>query len=266
MPQEEEILGKAYDSRLMRRLIKYLNPYKWQVVVAIVLAIVTAALGPLRPYLTQVIIDKHIVTGNMNGMWLLIWILVASMILQALAQYALAYLTQWIGQRTIYAIRTQLFQHLQKLALRFFDKNPVGRLVTRLTNDVEVLNDMFSSGVVMIFADLFIIASIIAYMLYISWDLALVTFSCLPLLVLATAIFRKKVRAVYREVRLQVARMNAFMNEDVTGMNTVQLFHQEDRMFSQFKNINRSYTDANVKSIFYYAVFYPGVELISALA
>src|SRR5579883_1409162 len=130
MPQEEEILGKAYDSRLMRRLIKYLNPYKWQVVVAIVLAIVTAALGPLRPYLTQVIIDKHIVTGNMNGMWLLIWILVASMILQALAQYALAYLTQWIGQRTIYAIRTQLFQHLQKLALRFFDKNPVGRLVT----------------------------------------------------------------------------------------------------------------------------------------
>src|SRR5690242_12958093 len=125
MPQEDEILGKAYDSRLMRRLMKYLSPYKWPVVGAIALAIVTAALGPLRPFLTQVIIDKHIVTGDLQGMWLLIWILVASLIVQALAQYALAYLTQWIGQRTIYAVRSQLFGHLQKLALRFFDKNPV---------------------------------------------------------------------------------------------------------------------------------------------
>jgi len=266
--QEEEILGKAYDARLMRRLIRYLKPYKWGVIGAIALAISAAALGPVRPWIIQNIIDNYIAapTAPQHGFGMLIMFLAGSLVLQALSQYALTYVTQWIGQHTIYDIRVQLFRHLQTLALRFFDRNPVGRLVTRLTNDVEVLNDMFSSGVVMIFADVFVIVWIIVFMFSISWDLSLVTLSCLPLLVWATAVFRKKARAVYREVRRQIARLNAFMNEEITGMNTVQLFHQEDRLFGQFKEINRAYADANIKSIFYYALFYPGVELISAVA
>ncbi len=266
--QEEEILGKAYDARLMRRLIKYLKPYKWPVIGAIALAIGSAALGPVRPLIIQNIIDKYFKTTGVEpgGMSFLLALLAGSLVLQAIAQYALALLTQWIGQHTIYDIRAELFKHLQKLALRFFDKNPVGRLVTRLTNDVEVLNDMFSSGVVMIFADVFVIIWIIVFMFSISWDLSLVTLSCLPLLAWATALFRQKARAAYRDVRKHVARLNAFLNEGITGMNTVQLFHQEERMYGQFKDINRSYTQANIRSIFYYALFYPGVEIISSVA
>lgn len=264
MAQEEEILGKAYDSRLMRRLLAVLAPYRWGVVGAILLAIGTAALGPLRPKLAQIAIDKYIVPGDLSGLPLMLTLLGASLVLQAAAQYALQYVTQRVGQRAIFDIRMRVFDHIQKLALRFFDKNPVGRLVTRLTNDIEVLNEMFSSGIVMIFADLFVIIWIVVFMFTISWDLALVTLACLPLLIWGTAIFRKKVRETYRDVRTQVARMNTFMNEDVTGATTVQLFHQEKRMFDQFKKINRAHTDANIRSIFYYAVFYPGVETVSA--
>lgn len=265
MAQEEEILGKAYDSRLMRRLLRVLKPYRWGVAGAIALAIGTAALGPMRPKLTQIAIDQYIIPGAWDGLPWMLFLLGASLVLQAAAQYALAYVTQLVGQRAIFDIRMQVFEHMQTLALKFFDRNPVGRLVTRLTNDIEVLNDMFSSGVVMIFADVFVIIWIIAFMFSISWDLALVTLASLPLLIWGTSIFRRKVRETYRDVRVQVARMNTFMNEDVTGMTTVQLFHQEKRMFEQFRSINREHTDANVRSIFYYAVFFPGVEIISAL-
>lgn len=266
MANEEEVLGKAYDARLMRRLLKYLKPYRWQVTAAIVMTIVMSALGPARPYLTKIAIDDHILKNDMSGLEVIIALILGSVIIQAIVQYAQAVGTQWIGQRTIYDLRIELFSHLQRLPLQFFDRNPIGRLVTRLTSDIEVLNELFSSGIIMVFADVFVLIWIFIFMFATSWKLALVVSIVFPLLLIATAIFRKKARESYREVRLLVARMNAFLNEHVSGMITVQLFGRESHTYKQFDTINRDHADANIKSVFYYAVFYPAVEFFSALA
>lgn len=264
--EEDEILGKAYDSRLMKRLLLYLKPYRWHVVLAIILAILVSSIGPLRPYITKIIIDDYIVVKNYEGMLPFIILLFVTIFLQAILQYILNYFTQWIGQKTIYNMRMQVFAHLQNLALRFFDNNPVGRLVTRVTSDVEVLNEMFSSGVVMVFSDVFTIIFIVSYMFIMDVELSLVTLCVIPILVYSTFIFRKKVREAYREVRKYVANMNSFLNENITGMNTVQLFNREEKSLSDFKKINALHRDANIKSIFYYAVYFPLVDFTSALA
>lgn len=264
--QEEEVLGKAYDGRLMRRLLRYARPYAPQVVGAILLTVFISALSPLRPYLTKIAIDDHIAPGDSAGLLLIAGLLLASLLVQGVAQYFMTYFTQWIGQRVIVDVRMQVFRHMQRLALRFFDRHPVGRLVTRVTNDVEVLNEMFSSGLVTVFADIFILIWIVFFMLTINWELALVTFSVLPLLVYGTFLFRRKVRETYRDVRLQLARLNAFMQERMSGMTTVQLFGRERREAGVFDGINAAHTEANVRSVFYYALFYPSVDFISSLA
>lgn len=264
--EEDEILGKAYDSKLMKRLLLYLKPYRWHVVLAIILAVLVSSIGPLRPYITKIIIDDYIVVKNYEGMLPFIILLFVTIFLQAILQYILNYFTQWIGQKTIYNMRMQVFTHLQNLALKFFDNNPVGRLVTRVTSDVEVLNEMFSSGVVMVFSDVFTIIFIVSYMFIMDVELSLVTLCVIPILVYSTFIFRKKVREAYREVRKYVANMNSFLNENITGMNTVQLFNREEKSLSDFKKINALHRDANIKSIFYYAVYFPLVDFTSALA
>ncbi|HEY4644583.1 MAG TPA: ABC transporter ATP-binding protein [Bacteroidota bacterium] len=263
---EEDILGKAYDGRLMKRLLKYLRPYRKHVIGSIFLNVAIAALGPLRPYLTKVAIDNHIVKGDPHGLVGIILLLFATVVAQGAIQYAMAYFTQWIGQRTIFDLRMEIFEHLQRLSLRFFDRNPIGRLITRVTNDVEVLNELFSSGIVMVFSDLFIIVWILVFMFVMNWALALVTLSVLPFLIWGTFLFRKKAREAYRQVRIQVARMNVFMQEHITGMNVIQIFNQEEKTFRKFDGINAAHRDAYVRSIFYYAIFYPGVELVSAVA
>lgn len=266
MAHEEELLGKAYDARLMKRLIAYLRPFKWRVVGAIVITIIISALGPLRPYIIKKTIDEHILHKDYEGFYLLVFLLVGSIILQACVQYVQTVLTQWIGQRTIYTIRKEIFAKLSALSMRYFDKNPVGRLVTRLTSDVEVLNELFSSGIVMIFADIFVLVWIFVFMFIINVELSFIVMIVLPFLLYGTSLFRKKARETYREVRLYVARMNAFLNERVSGMITVQLFGQEQRTYTEFEKINRSHADANIKSVFYYAVFFPAVEFFSAVA
>jgi len=266
VPQEEEILGKAYDARLMRRLVKYLAPYKWKVVLAVVITIVVSALGPLRPLLTMIAIDKYIMKGDFGGLTLIVSAIVGTLVLQSLILYGQTLLTAWIGQQTVYDLRRELFAHLQKLSMRYFDKNPVGRLVTRITNDVEVLNDLFSSGIIMIVADVFVVFWIFVFMFYTSWKLSLVVLTVFPFLLIATSIFRKKARESYREVRRLLARLNAFLNEHVSGMITVQLFGAEAQTFRQFDKINRDTADANIRSVFYYAVFYPVVEFLAAVA
>ncbi|MDP4219266.1 MAG: ABC transporter ATP-binding protein, partial [Bacteroidota bacterium] len=199
MAHEEELLGKAYDARLMKRLLKYLRPYKWQVAGAIVVTIVISLLGPLRPYLIKHAIDDCIVGSDHEGLWRILILLIGSVLLQAAVQYVQTIITQWIGQKTIYNLRQELFSHLQTLSLRFFDTNPVGRLVTRLTSDVEVLNELFSSGIIMVFADVFVIIWIFVFMFAISWKLTLMVMCVFPFLIVATAIFRKKARESYRE-------------------------------------------------------------------
>jgi ATP-binding cassette, subfamily B, multidrug efflux pump len=263
---EEEVLGKAYDSKLMKRLLGYIKPYRKYVIVAILMNIVVASLGPLRPYLTKVAVDDYIANKDFHGLIIISLILLGSLLFQAVVQYFLTYYTQYLGQKTLYDLRTQLFQHTQKLALRFFDKTPIGRIVTRTTNDVEALSELFSSGIVMIFSDIFNILWILAFMFYMDVKLSLVTLSVFPVLIYGTFLFRKKARESYRDVRLHLARLNSYMQEHITGMNVVQIFRKEKDELKRFLSINSDYRGANIKSVFYYALFYPGVELLSSIA
>lgn len=264
--QDDEVIGKAYDSRLMKRLLKYVQPYRGYIILAIFLNIVTAALEPVRPYLTKIAVDNYISIGDSKGLLTIILLILLSLILQAIIEYAMTFATQYMGQRTLFDLRMEIFKHLQKLSLKFFDRSPVGRLVTRVTNDVESLSELFSSGIVMIFSDIFIIVWIFVFMILMSFDLALVTMSVIPVLIYATFLFRKKVRTNYRDVRKHLARLNSYMQEHISGMSVVQLFNKENDEFEKFKLINKDYRDANIKSVFYHAVFYPFVELISAIA
>lgn len=263
---EEEVLGKAYDARLMRRLLKYLRPYRWQVALGILLSVLVSLLEAVRPYFTKIAVDVDIAAKDKMGLLMTTMTFFGVLVVRGLLQYANAYLTQWIGQRTIFDLRMEVFEHLQRLSLRFYDKNPIGRMITRVTNDVEVLNEMFSSGIVMVFTDVFTIIGIFYFMFSMNWELALVSLSVLPLLFYGTFLFRKKAREAYRDVRIQIARINSFMQEHITGMLVDQLFNREKKSFEKFSSINAAHRDANIRSILYYAFFYPGVELIGALA
>ncbi len=264
--QDEEILGKAYDSKLMKRLLTYIKPYKKYVVFAILFNVLVAALGPLRPYLTKVAIDNYIIHSNYHGLMVIAALLLGSLLLQAVVQYFLTFYTQYLGQKTLYDIRTQIFEHIQKLALKYFDKTPIGRIVTRTTNVVESLSELFSSGIVMVFSDVFIIIWILVFMFSMDMPLSLVTLSVMPVLIYGTFLFRKKVRESYRDVRFHLARLNSYMQEHVTGMSVVQIFRKEKDELKKFSGINADHRDANIKSIFYYAIFFPSVEFLSSIA
>ena len=263
---EEEVLGKAYDARLMRRLITYLRPYKTHVVLATAAIIGHSALELVPPYLVKLVIDRYIPARDVNGLTLIAVLYLATLLGSFALDYAQTWLLQLTGQRIMFDMRMQIYEHLQRLDLKFYDRNPVGRLMTRVTTDVDVLNDLFTSGVVSIFGDLFTLVGIMVMMVWIDWRLAIVAFSVLPLIWVVTQWFRRNVRDSYRTVRIWIARINAYLQERITGMATVQLFRREARDFEEFDRIDRTYRDANVQSIFYYAVFYPAIELISALA
>lgn len=263
---DDEILGKAYDARLMRRLLVYLRPYRKQVALAIAAIIAQSVLQLAPPYLTKVVIDLYIPAGDLSGL-----AGIAALYLLTLAgSFVLEFIQTWTmqvtGQHIMFDLRMQIYTHLQRLDLRFYDRNPVGRLMTRVTTDVDALNELFTAGVVSVFGDIFTLAGIMAVLLWMDWRLALVAFSVLPLIAFITQWFRKSVRDSYRTVRTWIARINAFLQERITGMMTVQLFRREARDFESFDTIDRTYRDANVQSIFYYAVFYPAIELVSALA
>jgi len=264
--QDDEILGKAYDATLMRRLLRYLKPYRWHVVLGIVLSIAVSSMEAVRPYFVKVAVDQNIANKDARGLLVTTLLFFGLMMARGFVQYANTYLTQWIGQRTIFDLRMEVFKHLQGLGLRFFDRNPIGRLITRVTNDIEVLNEMFSSGIVMVFSDVFTIIGILYFMFSMNWKLALISLSVLPLLFYGTFLFRRKAREAYREVRLYVARINTFMQEHITGMMVDQVFNREEKAYAGFREVNASHRDANIKSIFYYALFYPGVDLIGAIA
>ena len=266
MSHEEEALGKAYDARLMRRLISYLRPYRVWVTFAIA-AIIGHALTELAPpYLTKVVIDRYIPAGDTAGVASVAMLYIVALIASFGLEYAQTWTMQMIGQRIMFDLRMQVFTHLQRLDLRFYDRNPVGRLMTRVTTDVDVLNELFTSGVVSVFGDVFTLIGIMAMLVWMDWRLAIVAFSVLPLIVLITQWFRTNVRDSYRTVRTWIARINAYLQEHITGMATVQVFRREARDFAEFDEIDRAHRDANIDSIFYYAVFYPAIELVSALA
>jgi ATP-binding cassette, subfamily B, multidrug efflux pump len=263
---EEEVLGKAYDGRLMRRLLGYLRPYKAHVAVALAAIIADSVLQLAQPYLMKVAIDRYIAGGDLAGVNRIGLVYLAVLVASFGLEYVQTFSMQMTGQRIMYDMRMQIYEHLQRLDLRFYDKNPVGRLMTRVTTDVDVLNDLFTAGVVAAFGDVFTLAGIMLVMLTMDWRLALVAFSVIPLIVLITQWFRRNVRDSYRTVRTWIARINAFLQENITGMATVQLFRRERENFARFDAIDRAHRDANLQSIFYYAVFYPAVEIAGAIA
>ncbi len=263
---EEEVLGKAYDARLMRRLLAYLWPYRRQVAIALVAILAGAGAALAQPYLIKTAIDGYIVAGRLAGLDRLAALYFVVLAGAFAAEYIQTWTMQMTGQRIMFDLRMAIYGHLQQLDLKYYDRNPVGRLMTRVTSDVDVLNDLFTSGVVTIFGDVFTLAGIMIVMLWMNWPLALVAFSVLPLIVLITQWFRRNVRESYRVVRAWIARINAFLQEHITGMSTVQLFRRETLSFARFDDVNRQHRDANIDSIFYYAVFYPAIEAVSALA
>ncbi len=263
---EEEALGKIYDRRLMRRLLAYLGPYKLTVAISLLLVIAASALKLVGPYLTKVAIDDYITRGNIEGLDSVALLYVLALVLQFAISFFQVYLMNVAGQRVMFDMRREIFSHLQRLQPAFFDKNPVGRLVTRVTTDVDALNELFTSGVVTIFGDVFMLFGIMVVLIYLDWRLALVTFTVLPALFAVTLMFKRRVREVYRKVRTRVAMLNAFIQENIVGMQVVQLFRQEPRKFGQYSDLNRQHQDANLESVFQYALFYPAIEFLGAVA
>ena len=263
---EEEVLGKAYDARIMRRLLGYLRPYRARVALAVVLLLAVAGLELVGPWLTKVVIDRAIPAGDTRLLTLLVGAYIGALLVSFLLEYLQTLLTTWLGQRIMYDLRLEIFAHLQKLSLRFFDRTPVGRLMTRVTSDVEVLNELVSSGVVTVFGDVFTLLFIVGAMLALDWRLAAVTFLVLPLVFVAAFVFRGLIREAYREIRIKLARINAFLQERISGVRVVQLFGQEDAASHRFEGINREHLDVNLRSITYYALFFPVIEVLTALA
>lgn len=262
----EDAMSKGIDGGLLKRLLEFLRPHKNAVLGVLLLTIIVAAIGPVRPKLSQYSVDHYIATKDQNGLYGMILLIVALLMAQGILQYVLTKLMQRIGQTTILDVRMRLFRRLQEISMRYYDTTPIGRLVTRVTNDVEVLNEVFSSGLVMMVANVFMIFWIIIMMFYTNWQLALATIVVVPILLYGTNIFRKAVRREFRTIRTQVARMNAFLNEYITGMNIIQIFSQEERQRQEFDTINAAHTEAHVKSVFYYAVFFPFVEMMSTVS
>ncbi|MBV9625560.1 MAG: ABC transporter ATP-binding protein [Acidobacteria bacterium] len=278
--QEEEVLGKAYDSRLMKRLLKYLRPYKLEVIVALASIVLKAGADVLGPFLTMVAVDRYLAPAHHAPSLLARWlsphpltgiaqvaaIYVGLITFSFLLEYLQTYLMQWAGQMVMFDLRSEIFRHLQRMHIGFYDKNPVGRLVTRVTSDVDALNEMFTSGVVSIFEDIFVLAGILAIMLCVNWKLALITFAVLPFIAVATKIFRDKVRDSYRRIRVAIARINAHLQEHVSGMVVLQLFNRERRAFDAFSAVNAQHMEAFKDAIMAHAVYYPVVEILSSIA
>src|SRR5215469_10656703 len=280
---EEEVLGKAYDSRLMRRLLAYLRPYRRIVVLALIAIFSYGLLQAVPPYLMKVEVDRYLdPTGHgrvprflanllspnpaMGIVQIAFALFLPSVLLTFFLEFSQDFAMQFVGQKVMYDLRKQIFAHLQRLELAFYDRNPVGRLVTRVTTDVDVMNDLFAGGVVAIFGDLFTLLSIVAIMLRVDWKLALLTFSVLPGIVLVTMWFRKAVRESYRRIRLAIARINAYLQEHITGMAVLQLFNREERSMEEFTAVNREHMDAYKNAITAYGWFYPVVEFLSMIA
>ncbi len=256
----------TFDGRLIRRLGQYLTPYAGYIVLALVITLGASFLGPLRPWLVQKGIDNYIVVGDLEGLQYIILYLVLALVGEGILSFGENYLTQWIGQQAIYDLRTTLFRHVEGQSLSYFDRTPVGRVITRTTSDVEALSDALSSGLVSVLGDLFKLVFIAYFMFTLNWMLAVVTLLVMPLMVWVTFWFRRNVREQYRETRKQMARINSFIQEHVTGMHIVQLFNREEEEEDRFEGINDKHRAAHLHTIFYYAIFWPSIEFISNLA
>jgi ATP-binding cassette subfamily B multidrug efflux pump len=278
--QEEEVLGKAYDARLMRRLLRYVRPYWWQVAFATLTALLHSVTQVVGPYLNKVAIDRYLFPVHQSpsllsrwlpdnafrGMFVIAVLYIVMLAIGFVLDFAQTYSMQWVGQHTMFDLRREIFERLQRLQIGFFDRNPVGRLVTRVTNDVETINEMISSALVAFFDDIFVLVLIVVVMLRFNLALSAITLAVLPLIFIATNFFRKAVRDSYRRIRVAIARINTFLQEHISGIVVVQAFNREEKAYEEFKEINRAHLTAWTDAVFAYAVYYPLVEVLSTLA
>jgi ATP-binding cassette subfamily B protein len=265
-PHEDDALGKAYDSKLMRRLLVYTRPYRALMYGAFALLCVEGGVQVVGPLLTRRVIDVAVPAHDMHIVATCTAFLLLALMAEFVTSYGQTWLTSLLGQRVMRDLRMEIFEHLQRLSVSFFDRNPAGRLITRVTSDVETLNELFTSGVVSGLGDLFTLVAISVAMLIMDWRLALASFAVIPFVVMVSGLFRKGVRDTYRDIRVRLARINSFLQERLTGMRIVQLFGQEKREAQRFDELNRSHLEANLKSITIYALYFPAIELLTSVA
>ncbi|MDT9546392.1 MAG: ABC transporter ATP-binding protein [Chlorobium sp.] len=256
----------SVDRYIVSRLLSYVKPLKGLVATAVAITIGGSFLGPLRPWLTKVAIDDYIAAHDLHGLAIVSLILAAVILLDGIKQFITTWLTQVIGQKAVFNIRMDVFRHLQKLPARFFDRNPIGRLITRATNDIESLNEMLSSGIITILGDILQLLIIVVLMFLIDWQLTLIVLAVLPLMLYATVFFKNRVRIAFQDVRTHLARLNTFFQEHITGMSIVQLFNREEREAEHYAAINRDHRDANIRTVFYFSIYFPIIEILSATA
>ena len=271
--QADEIQERSYDATLMRRILAYLRPYRKKVVLSILLLVFVSLFQLAPPYLTKLAIDRYLAplsdlpaAERYAGLWKIIGLFSVALAAGFVVSYIQIFMMSWVGQRVMFDLRVQIFRQIQRMDVSFFDKNPVGRLMTRLTSDVEALNEMFTSGVVAIFLDVFTLAGIVVILCYLNLKLALITFTVLPFLFVVAHLFRARARDSYRKVRVRLAALNAFLQENVTGMRVVQMFNRERAQLDRFERRNKKLYDAHIMSVMAYAVFFPTIELLSAVA
>jgi len=268
--QQDETLGiekkGSVDSYIVSRLFAYIKPFKTLVAASVAITIAGSFLGPLRPYLTKIAIDDHIARGDLRGLAFISILLAGAILLDGIKQYITTWLTQIIGQKAVFNLRMDIFTHLQKLPARFYDRNPIGRLITRTTSDVESLNEMLSSGIITILGDILQLFFIVVLMVWIDWQLTLIVLAVLPLMLYATILFKNRVRVAFQDVRTHLARLNTFFQEHITGMSIVQLFNRQEQEYENYAAINRNHRDANIRTVFYFSIYYPLIEVLSAAA
>lgn len=258
--------SEAVDTNLIRRLYFFLRPYRWYVLLAIVLTLSASYLGTIRPKLTQIAVDEYIADKDFEGLWWIITLLGGALLGEFILLVFNTYITRWFGQNSLYSLRNAVFKKIQTLNVQFFDKNPIGKLITRTTSDIEALSELLSDGVVAIIGDLFRIIFILYFMFSMNWELTLVTLTVLPILFYATFWFKAKVRVTFLEVRDKIAQLNSFVQEHINGMDVVQLFNREEKQRANFEKINAGHRDAYIETIFYFAIFWPIVEVTASLA
>ncbi len=264
MEKEKVSSGNIIDWSVLRRLMQFVKPYRGRFYFLILLTLLLGALTPVRPFLVQYTLDTHVAAGDYSGMVSIMLVMLALLVMHSLVQYSHTYISGRIGQFVIRDMRVKLYQHIVNLRLRFFDKTPIGRLVTRTVSDVEALADVFSEGMAAMAGDLLQIVIILAFMFYEDWRLSLVSLSTIPLMLLATYVFKEKIKVAFNDVRNAVSNLNTFVQEHITGMNIVQLFGSEKREYERFKEINREHRGAHLRSVLYYSVYFPVAEIIAA--
>ncbi|MEQ8243806.1 ABC transporter ATP-binding protein, partial [Fulvivirga sp.] len=262
MEKEKVTSGSIVDYQVLKRLFKFVQPYKGQFYGLVLLTILLGISAPLRPYLIQYTLDNDVANGDYPGLVNMIYFLCGLLVIQAIIQYLHTYLSGWLGQFIIRDIRVKLYSHLVKLRLKFFDKTPIGQLVTRTISDVETLADVFSEGLAAMVGDLLQLIFILGIMIYTDWRLALISLSTLPLLILSTYVFKEKIKVAFNDVRNAVSNLNTYVQEHITGMSVVQIFGSEKREYKKFTDINREHRRANLKSVLYYSVYFPVAEII----